>query len=668
MNKSISYPERYEFQIKKSSRGYPKKYNVIGADVETKPYKLLGMGNGDNVDILPLSVRNFIILLEKYVMAHNHNVCYFHNLKFDMQVIFRNMPDIFLDHDSAIIYLDSNYRRINDPVRIFRKDYRVRIKLYHGKTWFMKIRFSKNKNVEVLDSYALLKGSLKNLSYTMKLKHKKYEIDFDNATKDQLKRYLIQDVKAVYSLGKRIADITEQYNVPFSVSIAQLSQRIFKRRFLREKDLIPNLPEEFLGPAIRSYHGGKNTYIHDRDMVLEGMNFYDINSLYPFCMTQIPNFLNCEYLHTNSLIQDYIGEPGIYRIHGLLKKDTYACLYSHDFERLDLRYHIEPEYKKPLYEKIRSFSALESYLRENDMDVSLIDREISLLENIENLCIMQPEYDLEYVGNRADTPYGQGYANKDNTIIDLGDNLYLNGLWVTSYELDMALKHELFHLDRWKGIIVHEREGYNPLNAFVQEFYDLKSLTSKDHPNYLFYKLILNSLYGKFIQHIPLPEGNVMEFNHETGRYVKHSRFIGGGLFNPLLASLITGYSRAVMFDYEKEYESVHTATDSIITRKKIPVSKRLGGFSLVDSGHVIILRNKLYLFFTEKARSESFVMYDIKAALHGFHSDHLKLLSMYLRGEREYKAERFVNIREGYRRKDVIPCEFQELDYKLNI
>ena len=77
-----------------------------------------------------------------------------------------------------------------------------------------------------------------------------------------------------------------------------------------------------------------------------------------------------------------------------------------------------------------------------------------------------------------------------------------------------------------------------------------------------------------------------------------------GNLFNPVIASFITGYVRSQLYSFMKRYdldnEVVAFATDSIAVRKKIPIldSEKLGEMKLDKAGSdVIFLSNGFYLF-----------------------------------------------------------------------
>jgi hypothetical protein len=123
-----------------------------------------------------------------------------------------------------------------------------------------------------------------------------------------------------------------------------------------------------------------------------------------------------------------------------------------------------------------------------------------------------------------------------------------------------------------------------PFKDFTEEQYD-RRMELKQSGNKLekAIKIILNSIYGKTAQ--------------RTNKVI-------GNLFNPVIASYITGYTRAYLYRFVKENnlenDVVAFATDSIAVRKKIPGldSKKLGDMKLDKEGNdVIFLSNGFYRF-----------------------------------------------------------------------
>lgn len=122
-----------------------------------------------------------------------------------------------------------------------------------------------------------------------------------------------------------------------------------------------------------------------------------------------------------------------------------------------------------------------------------------------------------------------------------------------------------------------------PYRKFINELYDKRmELKRNDDPLQLPLKVILNSIYGKTAQRI----GNKI-----------------GNLFCPVIASTITGMTRAMLYQFVSRHKIsnnvVSFATDSVISSKKLNIdSDSLGGFKLEKSANdVYVLQNGIYRF-----------------------------------------------------------------------
>ena len=118
---------------------------------------------------------------------------------------------------------------------------------------------------------------------------------------------------------------------------------------------------------------------------------------------------------------------------------------------------------------------------------------------------------------------------------------------------------------------------------FISELYKKRmELKEKNNLLQLPLKVILNSIYGKTAQRV----GNKI-----------------GDLFCPVIASTITGHTRAMLYKFVSRHKIednvVSFATDSVIFTKKINVdSDSLGGFKLEKSAKdVYVLQNGIYRF-----------------------------------------------------------------------
>ncbi|MGH9923598.1 MAG: DNA polymerase, partial [Nitrososphaerales archaeon] len=160
-------------------------------------------------------------------------------------------------------------------------------------------------------------------------------------------------------------------------------------------------------------------------------------------------------------------------------------------------------------------------------------------------------------------------------------------------------------IESWQ-FIPSKNCGY-PFKNFIEHWYKKRlGLQKDDNALERAIKIVLNSIYGKMAQRVNNRMGN---------------------LFNPVIPSYITGFTRAQLYRFMSEHnlekDVVAFATDSIAIRSKIPNlnSKRLGEMKRHKSGKdVIFLSNGFYLFNGEWKRRG--VGYDRERKVEIEHSD----------------------------------------------
>lgn len=122
--------------------------------------------------------------------------------------------------------------------------------------------------------------------------------------------------------------------------------------------------------------------------------------------------------------------------------------------------------------------------------------------------------------------------------------------------------------------------GAHPFQQFILELYDCKSgaKEAEDESLYWLYKVVMNSLYGKFVQ---------------------TSGDRAGKLFNPIYGAEITARTRLKVWDVGQQLERLdYIATDSItgIGNLKVDVSERLGSWSCKTNKDMVLIQNGLSL------------------------------------------------------------------------
>lgn len=252
-------------------------------------------------------------------------------------------------------------------------------------------------------------------------------------------------------------------------------------------------------------------------------------------------------------------------------------------------------------------------------------------------------------------------------------------IWTTSYELKEAMKdNSIKRLKIIQGWLIKETNSYNPLKEYVEFFYNKKQNSSSSDERIMF-KIFLNSLYGKFVQSTinddeindnpdNMNVGEIKILCNEDGTQEiiskpKESKiFTAGGMFNPLIATLITGFTRAYLHRLEHKYHAIHSSTDSIkcnfsrIDEKEL--KKGLGGLEIQVRGSCIVLRNKLYLHYNEKDELSKF-------ALHGFCGDTKILTELIKNKKNTYSVKKMLRVRSALR-QGLTPLVMMNQDKEL--
>jgi len=240
----------------------------------------------------------------------------------------------------------------------------------------------------------------------------------------------------------------------------------------------------------------------------------------------------------------------------------------------------------------------------------------------------------------------------------------VDGVWTTGAELNEALATNEIEIDSLRGYYydADNDTSESPFVKYIDTFFKLKD-TAENPVMRWFYKVcLLNSLYGKFIQTRSTMDN--ITLCHNDGSWSDDNILVAGGLFNPFIASMITGIVRARIHQIEHKYKSIHTSTDGIFTQAKdIIESSGLGGLKIETQGDVLIIRNKVYAIYGDKPANPDKPLkssiyegkYIQKYALHGFHGTIYELEQMAISGVSEYEYVKVNKLRESLNRGLVV-------------
>lgn len=240
--------------------------------------------------------------------------------------------------------------------------------------------------------------------------------------------------------------------------------------------------------------------------------------------------------------------------------------------------------------------------------------------------------------------------------------------FVTGYEAEQIVFAG--RIDKIKGW-VYTGETDDSIKDYVLDFYTKKNASKADPVAYHFNKLMMNSIYGKYLQLNPAETFNFIKYkfayNIRRNELVElrnnNTHLLASGMFNPVIASWITGFTRAMLYQKLNKYEDdvLYCDTDSVITRKgcSIPSSDRLGDLKFEKEGDATILREKLYMI-----RKNNEI---VKTAQHGFWGNQDELFKLIVRGDTHYKIARMTKLREAYIQKKS-PFMFETQDRIIDL
>lgn len=575
MIKTVKVSDFYESAtgLKESARGFPVKtpFRIFGADTETVrgvPHTFQICSEGEDViervnaqTIFP----RFMTWLEPRLLDRGANYVFFHNLRFDLTILFNTdletiyhqYNDITLRRNGYVVKMF--YGRVN--MALVRKDEglfkcktcgelpAVAVKAY-GRDWFCANGQAHPKGlprvtkilgpaVHWIDSAAFCPPGSRSLAAALKI----YGVPYKKMAApeglgqrplwdDSFQSYALNDARAEEALGVQIMARHKEYDIAPCVSLPQMAGKILRHHFFQKGERLLYPPADCRHAAELSYHAGKNGFYAPRGFY-EALYEYDINSAFPKAMREMPSLCKGKYARVKTYRP---GLLGLYLISGNRLGGTYPIVYDHAFK---------------------------------------------------------------VVGDPAG-PFER--------------------LWVTGFEIDILQKDPNYIFKVHEGWVFRHDKTYkhSPLQAFVDHFWKLKNETPKG-PLRDFYKNILNSLYGKFAacrENRPVietawgPMAYDGYWDEPLSGPGSQRHYIAGALYHPFIATQITGYVRRELFLLEQRAHALHAATDSVKSRLDLVTSNDLGGIKKEVYGNCYLFRNKLYLHF---ARDTSLCGHDLE-------------------------------------------------------
>lgn len=249
----------------------------------------------------------------------------------------------------------------------------------------------------------------------------------------------------------------------------------------------------------------------------------------------------------------------------------------------------------------------------------------------------------------------------------------VNRVYVQGHELNEALRSGEFKPTKINGWFYDAAKDHQApvFRSFIEEFYGLKE-SADDLVFRTLYKLIMNSISGKFVQ--TRKRGAAMMTDIDSGQTVAASDLTAGGLFHPFIASDITAHTRARIHQLEHKHKAIHTATDGIMKLGKAkPEGRGIGALTVeARDANLLLVRNKCYILYGAKTKKTQKSLtfprkHIIKYALHGFQGSVTDMEQLISSGRRKYSTNKPNTLKTALKR-GLTPNKFERKPFTLRV
>jgi len=239
---------------------------------------------------------------------------------------------------------------------------------------------------------------------------------------------------------------------------------------------------------------------------------------------------------------------------------------------------------------------------------------------------------------------------------------------------------------------LYYKKTFYPFKEFVTDNYNKRlELKRKKDPNELVYKLLLNSLYGKFAQknltetvffnkqflsddEIETVRSNpdVLMSDDDNG-VITTKKVCNESFVLPILSSYTTAYARLKLYDYLVMGKAYYCDTDSIITNETLPESDVLGAMKVeYDILEGVLVKPKMYYLKTKlkdgtvkevvklKGVPKKLIYKDQKVVLNK------EIFTTILKGETVHYIK-FTKLKEGVRRS-ILPNSTMSMEKYITL
>ena len=174
---------------------------------------------------------------------------------------------------------------------------------------------------------------------------------------------------------------------------------------------------------------------------------------------------------------------------------------------------------------------------------------------------------------------------------------------------------------------VYYKKTFFPFKAFVEDMYSKRmNYKEQKNPTELVFKLLMNSLYGKFAQknmseikfidyenleekeriftEYPEHEGILYIRNQDNKGYLVKKNICQSSFVRPIFSVYTTAYGRVKLWDVLNKYDGAYCDTDSIVTKKEVNNSMKLGALKLeTEIRKGIFVKPKCYTYTSKDGK-----------------------------------------------------------------
>lgn len=415
------------------------------------------------------------------------------------------------------------------------------------------------------------------------------------------------------------------------------------------------------------------------------INILDIENIYKNNLNEFREYLSNDVKSLWEIIQEYMKILNINYVPVTIASNA-LYIYRKEFQKYPL-YKIQDGYYNEMIYQSYAGGRVECYKQDEVKNVSIFDVN-SLYPYVMQTCKYPygaPIYTKKYIPDKLGF-YNIKFEQNNLSIQPIfwkkdeynGLNFRYGGSGCFySSEIELALNNrvdiEIIDGFYWKNDVDY-------FSSFVKHFYEKK----ESNDNYqTIYKLILNSLYGKFAQkeicsHLEyIPDFSKIDYRNKIIKEyipelcffeVEEEKIISNHI--PYISSAITANARVFMYDFLKMYKNniMYMDTDSLHIKDyenlplKLDLSEKIGDFKLECVDDVIYLGRKQYALVNSKKMKYKGIKTEDKLSGNSLTIDDYKKL---LSGQTiNYTFQEFPKLKSCLKGK--IPCKKIEYNQTL--